>query len=495
MQVDRPSIVVDHDLAATVEATLEQLKARADLGVYHRARKLVRVARTVAPGRPDEVSIEPLPVHALREVLSRAATFIDAKDKPIPPPRDLAEVILARDSWPLPAIDGTITTPTLRPDGTVLDTPGYDAATGLFYAPSTEFPKIPEAPTREQAIEAAGRALTSWDWFRYKGQRDRSAVLAALLSIVGRTAIRGPVPMFATRAAAGGTGKSALQNALTTIALGSPAPTRERAWSEAEWTKRILAMARAGTRIVSLDNIDGEFGSEVLEGALTSGRVGGRVLNQSEDATPDLKAIWFINGNNTAFGTSLHRRVVLIDLAEACDDPPWDAVDHATEHRPEIIADALTVLRAYALAGMPRHGEREKRSYVAWDRLVRGAVVWTEHADPCAGMPDEDESNASGRALAALHAAWWERFEDNAQIVADVIQWAEGFADLRQALAVYDVRSNGRDLFPKTLGQGLARIAGQVSTDDGWAYRLVSRLGHNKTQRWALARTRREGGT
>ena len=43
----------------------------------------------------------------------------------------------------------------LRPDGSILDRPGYDPATGLYFdAQGVAFPAIPQRPTREQARAA-----------------------------------------------------------------------------------------------------------------------------------------------------------------------------------------------------------------------------------------------------------------------------------------------------------------------------------------------------
>jgi putative DNA primase/helicase len=47
------------------------------------------------------------------------------------------------------------TCPVLRPDGTVLDKPGFDEWTGILYDPrGVEYPAIPAAPTRVEALAA-----------------------------------------------------------------------------------------------------------------------------------------------------------------------------------------------------------------------------------------------------------------------------------------------------------------------------------------------------
>ena len=50
-----------------------------------------------------------------------------------------------RNLRPLRAV---ISTPTLRPDGSILDQPGYDAETALFYDPcGLKYPTVPDSPS------------------------------------------------------------------------------------------------------------------------------------------------------------------------------------------------------------------------------------------------------------------------------------------------------------------------------------------------------------
>ncbi|KPC93027.1 hypothetical protein ADL27_21925, partial [Streptomyces sp. NRRL F-6602] len=43
--------------------------------------------------------------------------------------------ILGRKDWPLPHLRGIITSPVVRPDGSLLHAPGYDKTTGLYLQP------------------------------------------------------------------------------------------------------------------------------------------------------------------------------------------------------------------------------------------------------------------------------------------------------------------------------------------------------------------------
>src|SRR5262249_31315683 len=64
-------------------------------------------------------------------------------------------ILDARGDWPFPVLNGLISTPTLRPDGSLLNNEGYDAATGLYLINPPPMPTINLHPTRE----GAGAAL------------------------------------------------------------------------------------------------------------------------------------------------------------------------------------------------------------------------------------------------------------------------------------------------------------------------------------------------
>jgi putative DNA primase/helicase len=63
----------------------------------------------------------------------------------IDPPLQLVRMVLARDRrWAFPRVGGIITTPTLRCDGSLLATAGYDARSELYLLPGLQLP--PGAP-------------------------------------------------------------------------------------------------------------------------------------------------------------------------------------------------------------------------------------------------------------------------------------------------------------------------------------------------------------
>jgi hypothetical protein len=83
----------------------------------------------------------------------------------------------------LKVLHGVTHTPTIRPDGTILDVPGYDLVTGLLYLPDPKLvvPPIPDRPTQDQIWQAVWTILEPIAEFplrhrRRPGNLDRAGV-------------------------------------------------------------------------------------------------------------------------------------------------------------------------------------------------------------------------------------------------------------------------------------------------------------------------------
>ena len=86
--------------------------------------------------------------------MARCAHFLKETEKGLvatAPPMDLVKDILALGEWNFPALEGIIQAPAMRLDGTVLNEPGYDPQTRLFYVkpPDLFVPAIPENPHKK----------------------------------------------------------------------------------------------------------------------------------------------------------------------------------------------------------------------------------------------------------------------------------------------------------------------------------------------------------
>ena len=72
---------------------------------------------------------------------------------PVAPSHEAANLILNRVGfWPFPDVNGIIATPVMRRDGSILDKPGYDPATGLIlHNPPPMPPDFNHTPTKADA--------------------------------------------------------------------------------------------------------------------------------------------------------------------------------------------------------------------------------------------------------------------------------------------------------------------------------------------------------
>ena len=129
------------DLTATAEAA-ERALAGSGLPLFRRDTQLVRPVTLEARGANDQpiqtVGLAQISTVMMRSFMEQCARFekFDARQKVwirCKPPEDVAELILARTGyWPFPQVRGVLAAPSLRPDGSLLDQPGYDAATGMY---------------------------------------------------------------------------------------------------------------------------------------------------------------------------------------------------------------------------------------------------------------------------------------------------------------------------------------------------------------------------
>jgi hypothetical protein len=125
--------------------------------VFARGAAMVELVRTME-GRNI---IRNLNVSGARGLLGRSANYYRYDDfgpVPVAPPVDNVQDLLALPpmAWSLPPLDGVIETPVLRPDGSLVNEPGYDATTRLFYAQPAELRdlRVSASPSSDEIGEA-----------------------------------------------------------------------------------------------------------------------------------------------------------------------------------------------------------------------------------------------------------------------------------------------------------------------------------------------------
>lgn len=486
----RPRVEVRDDLVVVCDEALGHLVADPDSGLYVRAGMLVRVARDDArrvrglsrdTGAPV---IEPAPLPWLRDRLGRAVLWWKrtprGKKVRALVPLWVAENVAARSELPFPPLEGVVEAPALRRDGSLLDQPGYDERSALLYEPSVKFPPVPAPVAKDVAVEACARIGALFDDFPFVASCDLAGAVAAVLTAAGRSAIDGPCPLFAIRATAPGSGKTLLADVVSIIATGRSAARMAAGKDDDETRKLLLAIGLEGASVVLLDNVEGSLGSPAFAAALTSTSFADRILGASRRVTVSLRTVtWVATGNNLNFRGDLGRRVLPVDLDAGVEHPEdrsgfrhENLLAHVRDRRPALIVDALTVLRGYHEAGLPRHGKTRVGSFEAWDDLVRGAVVWAGFGDPVAGRERirEDGDDELEKLRAAL-AAWAGEFGELPVTVRDAVEACEKSAALRDALSAFSGR---KELNAVGVGHALKKFKGRLADGSRFEQGTVS---------------------
>src|SRR5262249_55913165 len=141
----------------------------------------------------------------------------------------------------------------------------------------------------------------------------------------------------------------------------------------------------------------------------------------------------------------------------------------AAAHRPELVAAALTVLRAYHIAGRPSQGLQSLGSFDDWSDWPRSALVWLGEPDPCLTMTDTRETDPELRQLRGLIKSWAALFTSAATVRRAVEEAREHTADeelknQRAALleSLESIAGERHDINTRRVGWFLARHKGRV---------------------------------
>jgi len=359
----------------------------------------VQSGRLVQIGRDEQKRpiIINVGIAELRNALTRSADFYRIKaigkgeDQDnvlvaIPPPKDLAEAILALNpaQWGFPPLEAVVEMPVMRPDFTILDQPGYDAATRLYYIPQEGLSicQVPDRPTQADKERALALIKEAIGEFPYADAADKANAYAAYITPFIRPAIKQHIPMTLYDAPKQGTGKTLAVDAVAVTATGKPAVKLTSPDDDDEWDKRIIATLIQGKAIVCIDNVAGDLKSAKLDAMLTSDEYGGRILGMSRMIQVPNRAVWFATGNNIKLGGDLPRRCYRIRL-----DPhisrPWmrtgfkheDLLSWISEHRGELIAAVLTLARSWYIAGKPQAQDIPALgTFTNWARTIGGIL-------------------------------------------------------------------------------------------------------------------------
>ena len=219
-----------------VERTLLHLRD-ASAGIYQRGNILVRLIEEWAKGvKGERVQVWKLVGMTDKTLEIKMMKHIDwVKRMKVKGKQDEADKIVEipstpigskiasyalemRGNWPFPTVEGVISAPTLRPNGTPLNELGYDRQSGLILINSPEV-EINPRPSRREAEAAIELLRDLYVETAFKNEGARGAALSLDLSTVLCGAIPN-TPLYIIRAPKGASGKTYIVQISHVLATG-----------------------------------------------------------------------------------------------------------------------------------------------------------------------------------------------------------------------------------------------------------------------------------
>lgn len=393
---------------------------------------------------------------------------------PATPSTNVLRAVLAAAEWPgVQPLRGVVTAPVIRPDGTILQTPGYDPHTELYYTPTLPIPPIPDNPSPADIANAKNLLLdTVLADFPWANDASRANYIALLVTPLLRTYIGGLSPLGAITATTPGSGKTLLAEL-----AGRLYGYTSRPWvdSDTELRKALTAvLATSSDPVVIFDNV-GEFDAveqPTLAKLLTSLTWHDRALGSSNQIGVPNDRLWLVTGNNIRFGGDIPSRTVLVELDPRMPNPDQrdgfripdlsDWLD-SPENRATVLYHLLVLVRAWIVAGAPTIAT-PMRTFRRWASAMRGFAEFCGLSGFLANRDSLATHDDDAVIWQAFLATWYRRHGDNRLTASDLL------ADARP-------QWTGTDHVDPWAGTFLTNRRGEQLTVRGLGMMLTSRRG------------------
>jgi hypothetical protein len=289
--------------------------------------------------------------------------------------------ILGRKDWPLMPLRGIVTSPVVRPDGSLVQAPGYDRGTGLYMHPRVPLRRLQPQVSKESVERAKDIVLNQMlADFPFVDDSDRAQYLGALLSPIIRPYVPGPTPLVVITGTSQASGKTLLKDV-----FGRLYGLAETPWAEndAELRKAITAkMWDCGDPVIAMDNLPNGhiIKSPILSSLVTSATWSDRLLGSTSSVTMPNDRLWVLTGNNLRTGGDNGRRTLWVRLDPDCPNP--DQRDNFTvgdlriwlaENASTIVAALVTMVRGWLADGAKTVNTR-MGDYSSWASVIAGIL-------------------------------------------------------------------------------------------------------------------------
>ena len=229
--------------------------------------------------------------------------------------------MLAAPRLPFPTLNAIVEVPVATSDGRIIECPGYDRRSRLYYWPfdSSRHITIPTEPTERDLGDAKLLLDEMLYDFAFLEDADRAHAFAFMFGIFVRDLIDGPTPLHNFEAPCPGTGKTLLVQTLLCPAVGDNVGTMTEARDEDEWRKRITANLREDQPAVVIDNLLRPLDSAAVSSVLTARQWKDRMLGKNDTVSLPVRTLWALTANNPVLSMEMARRCIRIRLDARTD--------------------------------------------------------------------------------------------------------------------------------------------------------------------------------
>jgi hypothetical protein len=503
--------VVDETEAALIS---EQETVPVVKRLFRRGGMIVSIGFNIEPTH-DEKTVETQVIvqagdHALTERIASTAIFMKHNERKkhlvrVDPPHSIAITLKQRRySLRLPMLVGVVNCPQFMANGQIMAEPGFNPGTGIFYDPrGVSFASVPTNPTSAEVKAALNTLKRLYITFHFATEQDRAVALSLVLTLLARTGIE-TAPLHAFDAPIAGSGKSKLVSIASIIATGHDAGVIAQGHTAEEFEKRLATQLMKGKQLIAIDNCNAPLDGDLLNQALTQSTLEMRILGESRDIVVRCAVVPTATGNNLVVIGDLTRRSLIGRLDPKTERPEleqfnYDPIADAKTNRGELVAAALTILRAYYVAGRPERLP-QLQGFAEWSDGPRSALVWLGVDDPVNTQEILRKNDPKRAALIRVAEAWRTMFGAAPMTASDAIaqaeertpigafgdKWALANPNINEALM--SVAGRNRAINPEALGRYLGKSKEQVlKLDDGSLVRFEQQGQRQGVAIWVLA--------
>jgi hypothetical protein len=238
-----------------------------------------------------------------------------------------------------------------------------------------------------------------------------------------------------------------------------------------ELRKMITSALREGQAIVNLDNVTHVLDSADLARALTQSEYSDRLLGGNKMLRLPTNIFWTATGNNLTFRGDLPSRTLVSRINAGLERPEErtfripDLPGYLIANRKRLVAAALTILRAYHVAGRPRQNVRPWGGFDQWSRELREPLVWLGLPDPCATREQIIVNDPDRELTVEMLRTWHGAFDDKVMLAREIVAAVEDdqHNELNQALLMVAAkRDHSNQIDVRRLGIWCASKADRV---------------------------------